>query len=88
MYPGAHKNFAVHAGKSVLQPIDRPARNLAIERDEILNPVIGGPALWRPAKPRAKVQPIKTDDQLAGMKLGGPVSLAQFPREYYMGEGL
>ena len=88
MFPGAHNAFKIHGGKTIFRPIDRPKKSLAVERDEILNPIYGGPELRNPTRPTFTARPVQDDYQLAAMKLGRPLSVTNFPREYYQGEGL
>ena len=88
MFPGSHNAFKVHGGKTIFRSIAYPKISLAVGRDELLNPINGGPELRNPVRPTYTARPVQDDYQLAAMKLGRPLSVSNFPREHYQGEGL
>lgn len=89
MLDGYNRSFNKHGGQIFLRPAAIPDIKLAIGYGEVMNPLTNK-QIFAGGNPGAGIVGlgIRTDDDLARLNLGKPHSIADFPAQYYLGEGL
>lgn len=86
---GYHLLLRQHAANfTLMRTIDLPKPELAVDFDEIKNPIIP-PVALKPQMPvKIKVYPVKTLDDVTYAGKGKMIDKDEFPKEYWLGYDL